>query len=423
MTTTRPDQKNRPTLLIVDDEPDVLDSLQHLFHRKFQIFRASSAREALAILESQPIQVILCDQRMPGTTGDELLSQVRARWPDTMRLLFTGYADIQAVTRAVNEGGIFRYILKPWDSSELESVLRQAVNQFELVAERRRLIAELELSNARLRDANRELEASNALKIAFLEVASHELKTPITIVSLLAELLLRQLPGDLPARASVQQILVSARQLDRRVSTMLELSQSRDFRNTLDLESTNLSLLLDQLADQLQPIIDSRNLVLRRELMPDLGDFLVDPDKLRDAIANLLSNAIRFTPDGGTIHLAACLRGPDEAEIRVADSGIGIEPNALQHMFDPFFTEFDPSNHSSGDYSFGSRGLGLGLSLVKTFVEMHGGTVGAESTSGEGTSVTIRIPRSPRPPGEPVVQSASHAEQAVPEHAGSSEPS
>jgi signal transduction histidine kinase len=422
MTTTRPDPKSRPTLLIVDDEPDVLDSLQHLFHRKYQILRASNARDALEILEHHTVQVILCDQRMPGTTGDELLSQVRARWPDTMRLLFTGYADIQAVTRAVNQGGIFRYILKPWDPSELESVLRQAVDQFELVAERRRLIAELEESNGRLVDANQDLEESNALKVAFLEVASHELKTPITIVSLLSELLLRQLPQDAPARANVQQILVSVRQLERRVSTMFELSRSRDFRNALEPEPTRVSELLDQLADQFQPIIDGRNLTLRREISGELGEFSVDPDKLRDAIANLLSNAIRFTPDGGTITLAAHAVGEDDADIRVGDSGIGIEPRALEHMFDPFFTEFDPSHHSSGDYSFGSRGLGLGLSLVKTFVEMHGGHVQAGSQAGHGTTVTVRLPRSPRPPSDVVVQSASRTDRAAPEHAGSTPP-
>jgi signal transduction histidine kinase len=422
MTTTRPDPKSRPTLLIVDDEPDVLDSLQHLFHRKYQILRASNARDALEILEHHTVQVILCDQRMPGTTGDELLSQVRARWPDTMRLLFTGYADIQAVTRAVNHGGIFRYILKPWDPSELESVLRQAVDQFELVAERRRLIAELEESNARLVDANQDLEESNALKVAFLEVASHELKTPITIVSLLSELLLRQLPQDVPARASVQQILVSARQLERRVSTMFELSRSRDFRNALEPQPTRVSELLDQLADQFQPIVDGRNLTLRREISGELGEFSVDPDKLRDAIANLLSNAIRFTPDGGTITLAAHPIGADDAEIRVGDSGIGIEPRALEHMFDTFFTEFDPSHHSSGDYSFRSRGLGLGLSLVKTFVEMHGGHVQAESQARHGTTVTIRLPRSPRPPSDLVVQSASRTDRAAPEHAGTKPP-
>lgn len=413
-TDSRSNPRDRPRLLIVDDEPDVLDSLQHLFHRKFHIFRATSAREALEVLENEPIQVILSDQRMPGTTGDELLSQVRTRWPDTMRLLFTGYADIQAVTRAVNQGGIFRYILKPWDPAELEAVLLQAVDQYELVAERRRLIVELQLSNEQLTLLNLELEKSNALKIAFLEVASHELKTPITIVSLLCEILLKNHPDDdEPTRRSLQQVLLATRQLDQRVSTMLQLSHARDYRTPLLLQPVSLHNLLNETADQLQPVINDRNLTLHRRLDPDLGHPFLDADKIRDVVANLLSNAIRFTPDGGTITLSAQPLDSDRIQIVVSDKGIGVEPEALEHLFDPFFTERDPSRHSSGDYAFGSRGLGIGLSLVKTFIEMHGGSVHAQSTQGQGTSITVRLPIHPSLDTSPVVQSPTLYEQAA----------
>ena len=104
-------------------------------------------------------------------------------------MLFTGYADIQAVINAVNEGHIFRYILKPWDSAELEGIIRQGIEQYELLAERRRLIAELQEANARLVEANGELARAGQLKTAFIEVASHEFNTPITLVLGLTELL------------------------------------------------------------------------------------------------------------------------------------------------------------------------------------------------------------------------------------------
>jgi signal transduction histidine kinase len=125
----------------------------------------------------------------------------------------------------------------------------------------------------------------------------------------------------------------------------------------------------------------------------DLGVFEIDADKVAASVINLLTNAIKFTPDDGNIALFARLTSPDEAEIRIADRGIGLEPRAVNRLFQPFFTQFDSSLHSSGDFGFNKRGLGLGLSIVKQFIELHGGRVHAESTLGEGTSVSIFLPR------------------------------
>ena len=139
--------QRRHTLLFVDDEPDVLDSLRHQFHRSYRVLGCTSGKEAVQALENDDVDLILSDQRMPGMTGDQLLRRARELKPDTVRMLFTGYADIQAVISAVNEGHIFRYILKPWDSTELEGIIRQGVEQYDLLAERRRLIAELQATN------------------------------------------------------------------------------------------------------------------------------------------------------------------------------------------------------------------------------------------------------------------------------------
>jgi signal transduction histidine kinase len=387
-------EQRRHTILIVDDEPDVLESLRHLFHRRYRVLTASHGQEALRVLDQDPAQVVLSDQRMPGMTGDQFLAEVRQRHPDAIRLLFTGYADIQAVIKAVNQGGIFRYILKPWDAAELEATLAQAADQYDLLAERRRLVAELQNANAQLTRANRELSESDALKTAFLEVASHEFNTPINIVQGLSELLRLTNPDrPEPEHGIVDQLCESARQLGRLVATMLKLVHANDFRYHLRREAVDLARLLRELVEQMRPIIQARGLLLDVEIRDDLGEFQLDADKVRDVVANLLSNAIKFTPDGGRIALRARPSGPDEAEVHVEDQGIGLEPKALERIFEPFFTEFDPSHHSSGDFGFGKRGLGLGLSLVKRFVELHGGRVSAESTLGRGTSVTIYLPR------------------------------
>jgi signal transduction histidine kinase len=393
-------EPRRHTILAVDDEPDVLDSLRHLFHRQYNVLIAGSAIEALEALGQAPgaVHVILSDQRMPGMTGDEFLARARVIAPDAIRLLFTGYADIQGVMNAINNGGIFRYILKPWDPMELESILHQAVDQYELLADRRRLIAELQEANSRLTRANRALAEADQLKTAFLEVASHELNTPITIVQGLSDLLLLT-EGETGSENHdvVEQINEGTRQLGRLVSNMLKLVAAGEFRDRLRTETLNLEGLVREAVDRVRPFLKARSLDLKMEIDPNLGAFTIDPDKCRDVLMNLLTNAIKFTPDRGEIGLSALLVEPDIAEIVVSDNGIGLEPKALNRLFSPFFTEFDPKHHSSGGFGFGKRGLGLGLYLVRTFVEMHGGAVSARSAPGQGTAVTIRLPRKPCP--------------------------
>ena len=412
-------QGRRHNLLVVDDEPDVLESLRHLFHRAYRVHTAEAGPVALELLQREDIHVILSDQRMPGMTGDAFLAQARHVRPDAVRMLFTGYADIQAVINAVNEGRIFRYILKPWDPIELEGVIRQAAEQYELLAERKRLIDQLQEANAQLTRANQELAEANTLKSAFIEVASHEFNTPITLVLGLSELLRLLNPNRDPReREIVERIAGSARQLGRLVANTLTLMRSEDFRQTLRLAPVPLADLLRDVAGRVEPFVASRHQRFEVRVADDLGEFQVDAAKIGDAVLNLLTNAIKFTPDGGEVALLARLSAPDEAEIVVADRGIGLEPRALKQMFQPFFTEFDPSRHSSGDFGFQKRGLGLGLSIVRQFVELHGGGVTAQSTPGEGTRISLRLPRRPFPSPVKVIELDEANDQTGAERGG-----
>ena len=128
------------------------------------------------------------------------------------------------------------------------------------------------------------------------------------------------------------------------------------------------------------------------KLDANLGSLTIEAQKIRDCVEHLLLNAIKFTPDQGMICLSARRKPDGIVEIKISDSGVGIEPSSLPHIFEPFFTSFDVSRHSSGQFEFGRRGLGLGLTLVKAFVEMHGGQVQATSEPGKGTTFTITLP-------------------------------
>jgi signal transduction histidine kinase len=395
-------ERRRHTLLVVDDEVDVLDSLRHQFHRTYRVLTCPSGAQAIEMLEHNEVEVILTDQRMPGMSGDVLLRQAREMKPDTIRMLFTGYADIQAVISAVNEGHIFRYILKPWDTAELEGIIRQGVEQYDLLAERRRLIGELQTANAQLVEANCELARAGQLKTAFIEVASHEFNTPITLVLGLAELLKLANPDRSDQEQEIlRQITASGRQLARLVTNMLTLLRAEDFRKTMQRSPSSLSELIQRVVDQVRPFLHARRLQLQVRQVDELGTFEIDADKIVAVLVNLVTNAIKFTPDAGLIELRSRINAVDEAEIVIEDRGIGLEPQALQHLFQPFFTQFDPSRHSSGDFGFCKRGLGLGLSIAKQFVEMHGGRIFAEIVEAGGTRVTVILPRNAPPDREP----------------------
>ena len=392
----------RHTLLIVDDEPDVLDSLRHLFHRTYRVVTAESGEQALEALGRQEVHVILSDQRMPGMTGDALLGFARRLYPDAIRMLFTGYADLEAVIKAVNEGHIFRYIVKPWDPEELQSVIRQAVEQYDLLAERKRLIGELRSANARLVRAQREPLRGQPVeeRPSSRSPATSSTRRSRLILGLSEPATMLKDPGrDEGDRQIIDQIIRAGRQLAKLVADMLILMQSNDFGRTIHRSEVDLALLLHEAADRLMPFVESRRLRFDVDVSADLGSFEIDAPKVRDAVLNLLTNALEIHPRRRRDRPCrpACFRTPDEAEIVISDRGIGMEPRAVRRLFEPFFTEFDPSRHSSGDFGFEKRGLGLGLCIAKQFVELHGGRISAESEPGRGTRVTIHLPRRPFP--------------------------
>lgn len=139
------------TLLLVDDEENIVRSLRRLLRRDgYEILTATSGQEGLEVLAEHEVGVILSDQRMPGMTGTEFLSRVKDLYPDTVRMVLSGYTDLQAVTDAINRGAIYRFLTKPWDDDLLRDNVRQAFEHYEIYAENRRLTAELQRANEEL---------------------------------------------------------------------------------------------------------------------------------------------------------------------------------------------------------------------------------------------------------------------------------
>ena len=159
----------RCQVLVIDDEPEVLNAMNRQLRREFDVFLAHDAEEALAILRERPIQVVISDERMPRVTGSELFSQIREEYPQAIRLLLTGYADLQSVIQAVNQAHIHRYITKPWDTTEIRTIVREAYDRHQMSVHNQELLREL-------REANEQLERRVRARTEQLEEALRELR-------------------------------------------------------------------------------------------------------------------------------------------------------------------------------------------------------------------------------------------------------
>lgn len=146
------------TLLIVDDEINILSALKRVFKRDgYHVLQAASAGEALSVLEQHPIGVILTDYRMPGMSGTEFLHEVKERYPDTVRIILSGFSDIEVVTDAINRGAVYKFLTKPWEDDLLRANIEEAFERFEMRHENVRLSRELIEANKMLQQLNSEL--------------------------------------------------------------------------------------------------------------------------------------------------------------------------------------------------------------------------------------------------------------------------
>ncbi len=173
------------TLLLVDDEPNILTSLKRLFQPlHYKIITAQNGHEGLAQLEQQPVDLIISDMRMPEMDGATFLEQVAERWPDTVRILLTGYADLTSTIKAVNSGQIYRYISKPWEDNDITLSVKRALELKQLAVERKRLEALTQQQNQQLKTLNASLEDKVLARtgelqqtVSFLELAHQSLDT------------------------------------------------------------------------------------------------------------------------------------------------------------------------------------------------------------------------------------------------------
>ncbi len=407
----------RGTFLVVDDEPDILDAIARLLRKDYHVLTASSVSVARQIIAEESVEVVMTDQRMPEMTGIEFLSELRRTHPHIVRVLFTGYSNISDVIDAINQGHVYRYISKPWKPVELRLFVAQAFEFYRTQRERDELLhqlqdanQQLEEQNALLSAANEELKVVDRVKDVFMEVVSHELNTPIAILVGYTFLLRKELGENMStvARKALSGIDSSAIRLKHISNRIFKMLEEEDAEATLDLTWVELEKFVDSLVEQVEPFLNKRNQRLQVDVAPDVGRIMADEDKLNDLLLNLLMNAIKFSQDEQTIHLAIEAQGTEKIAITVKDSGVGIPAEEVPQIFNVFFSTFNSGHHSSGQFEFQKRGIGLGLAVAKHFAEMHGGRIQVDSQEGKGSHFTVYLPTRPQQPEVQTFSSPPH---------------
>jgi len=332
-------------ILVTDDEAATLKTLSAgLEDMGYRVTTALNGREALALIRKQGFNIVIADIKLPDISGLEILETTKELNPETAVIMITGHASIETAVDAINEGA-YAYILKPATMNELETTINNALREQRLLIENRELVESLQQSNKRLEEAN--------------DQATHE--------------------------EFLGYIHISAEFLLHLIDSILDLSKIESGKLSLEPGEFDLAVLLEDVKITVLPMLTTKKQTLQIKIGEGINSIYADEPKMRQILLNLLSNAHKFTPGGGKIKIVCQLENPHLLHCSVIDNGIGISPQEQQRIFE----EFGQIRRSPSD---SGQGAGLGLSIAKRLVELHGGNIWVVSEVGCGSTFTFSIP-------------------------------
>jgi signal transduction histidine kinase len=421
-------------LLIVDDSAEDRELYRRLLaqdpEHSYRFLEAETGEEGLREALDQAPDCLLLDYRLPDVDGLEFLSRLLAERLVPV-IVLTGQGN-EAVAVEAMKGGAQDYLLK--GSIERERLQHAVSNAIEKVTLRRKVgerTAELAEANAALRRmyddletlveqrtaelsvANRELkreirvrewaeqerarlldleqvarkqaEEANRTKDEFLATLSHELRTPLNAILGWVQVLRMGKLDPAAAAKALETIERNARSQAQLIADLLDVSRIITGKLRLDFKPVDLRRIIDSALESVRPAADAKGIGLDLSISPLASPVLGDSDRLQQVTWNLLSNAIKFTSRGGAVAVRLREVGGN-AVIQVSDTGIGIRPDFLPYVFDRF-------RQAEGSITRTHGGLGLGLSIVRHLIELHGGTAEVESAGeGQGATFIIRLP-------------------------------
>jgi signal transduction histidine kinase len=397
---------SQPGVLLVDDDARNLFALESLLQSEnYTIATAQNGNEALLALMNREFAVMILDVAMPEVNGIDLarlIKQHRRTQHIPIIFLTAHYLEDQYAVLAYDVGAV-DYLTKPVNPAVLRSKVNVFVDLFQKTRALEAANATLEAQNSALQReaeertlrikaeaARSEAEAANAAKDRFLAMLSHELRTPLTPIIYAVALLEKDPNCPAHVREAAATIRRNVAAETRLIDDLLDLARVRSGKLTLETELTDAHAILRESIgicfDESRPGIPKRS----EQIRADNSWLEADPARLRQVFCNLLSNAVKFTPAEGTVFIRTANSGA-WLRVEVSDTGPGIEPQKLSRIFEAF------EQAATGS----SAGLGLGLAICKALVDLHGGTIEAQSAGpGTGASFVVELPCCDAPRGQ-----------------------
>uniref|UniRef100_B8HTK5 Circadian input-output histidine kinase CikA n=1 Tax=Cyanothece sp. (strain PCC 7425 / ATCC 29141) TaxID=395961 RepID=B8HTK5_CYAP4 len=392
-------------VLLVDDYPENLIALEAMLQSPgLSLVKARSGKEALRYLLEEDFAVILLDVSMPEMNGFETaqLIRQRPRSRHTPIIFLSAACDNHLLSERGYALGAVDCLSKPINPEILIAKVAVFVELFRKnleVQQQARQLVNQQLEIFRIQAARQQAEAANRMKDEFIAVVSHELRTPLNAILGWSQLLIGGKLSSERTQQAIQTIERNARMQAQLIGDILEMTKLTQGKLHLSLQSLNLNDLLASLVESMQPLAEPKGLRLQSQLDPLPRWVNADPVRLRQIFWNLLTNAIKFTPAGGEIWVKLETGGTAAlsslttdsipasfVKISITDTGIGISPEFLPHVFDRF-------RQADGSATRAQGGLGLGLAIVRQLVELHQGRIEVFSQGrGQGTTFTLHLP-------------------------------
>lgn len=352
------------TILCVDDEIDNVEALERLFRKKYTVLKAISGDEGLVFLKTQKVHLIISDQRMPHQTGVEFLKQSIKYAPDAIRILLTGYTDIESVIEAINSGEIYRYITKPWDPVDLANTVDKAIERYDLSTE-------LKDKNEKLKHAYDELKTLDEAKNNFMILINHELKTPLTVILSFLELL-RETKLSAEQKKYCERILSSGKKLKQIIDDVLLFVSAETGLMKVTKKNFSSQKLIGELVDKHRPLAQSK----KQQILAPKHDHILkaDPIIIGAALERLLDNAIKFGEEKTNVEIELNDLSEQVVQLSIVNSGKPLSEQTIEKIMKPFTLDEDILKHS--------QGLGLGLSLTQALLKRHASTLQIDCPTG-----------------------------------------
>ena len=375
---------NKGKVLVIDDETGIRQGCCRVLEPQgFSVETASSFQEGLEKIRSGSYDLILLDLMLPDGQGVDLLDPIRERDPETVSIILTGYATVELAVETMKRGA-FNFIPKPFTADTLLTITEQALERRQLQLENRRL-QDIERETVELTRARDEAERLNEFKSSFLQMVTHELRSPVNGAQSLVRTLLHGLAGELNQQQSELLTRVETR-LDFLlvlINDLLTLAASKSVAADKPLEAVHLQPVLQRVIDSYSVEARNKQVSLKTSLPGKPITVQALERDLDSVLRNLIDNAIKYTPQGGSVQVEVH-KDAGRVAIRVADTGIGIPEEDLPHIGEEFF-------RAKNAHREGFVGTGLGLSIVKQFVERFGGELQVTSSLGKGTAFTVLL--------------------------------